>query len=106
MPPLSVLSVAQLASAVMSATMFAGRGRPVDRVRLVVAGLASATLAAHVVVGLSSVDAPRSVYRALLGAPRAIAWKAALWVRVIVAPEQVSWTRTERNKSTLGEASR
>jgi cellulose synthase/poly-beta-1,6-N-acetylglucosamine synthase-like glycosyltransferase len=105
-PPLSVLSVAQLASAVMSATMFAGRGRPVDRVRLVVAGLASATLAAHVVVGLSSVDAPRSVYRALLGAPRAIAWKAALWVRVIVAPEQVSWTRTERNKSTLGEASR
>jgi cellulose synthase/poly-beta-1,6-N-acetylglucosamine synthase-like glycosyltransferase len=105
-PPMSVLSIAQVLSAMMAAIMFVGRGRRVDGLRLAAAGIASATLAAHIVVGLRSVDAPRSVVRSLLGAPRAIAWKAALWVRVIVAPERVSWTRTERNRSTLSGASR
>jgi hypothetical protein len=108
-PPLSVLSIAQAGSVVSAVVLYATRHRRGDRLRLGLAGVSAATLAAHVIVGLRSVDAPPAVYRSLLGAPRAIVWKVALWVRVIVLPDRVSWTRTERNGRRLSgsaEASR
>lgn len=109
-PPLSVLAIAQAASVLSAAVLLSGpghrRGRRVDRFRLLVGVCSAAALTAHVIAGLRSVRAPRAVYRSLLGAPRAIAWKAALWVRVIIVPERVSWTRTERRGATLAEVSR
>jgi hypothetical protein len=109
LPPLSVLAIAQAASVLSAAALYArpghSRRRGADRLRLVLGACSAATLAVHVLVGLRSVDAPPAVYRSLLGAPRAIAWKAALWVRVMIVPERVAWIRTERNSDTRAEAS-
>lgn len=95
-PPLSIVVTAQVT------TLGAALGvRVVDRGRLarslpVVALVGTATIVGHVVVSLVAVGAPSSVYRALLGAPRAIWWKLGLWAGV-ARSDEVDWVRTERN---------
>jgi cellulose synthase/poly-beta-1,6-N-acetylglucosamine synthase-like glycosyltransferase len=42
--------------------------------------------------------APAHVYRSLLGAPRQVAWKLRLWLRIVRRPHLVGWTRTTRNE--------
>ena len=96
-PPLSVLVLMQGGAVLVAGVLSVARGARSGRLRLAIAGLSAGTLVVHVVLGLRSVGAPAAVYRALLGAPRMILWKAGLWLRVIRSPEEVSWTRTERN---------
>ncbi len=96
-PPLSVLVAANGVVGVGALALRVLRGSRLDRVNLVLSAASSAVLAVHVVAGLRSVRAPRSVYRSLLQAPRMIVWKTALWARVLVKPDDVSWTRTTRN---------
>jgi hypothetical protein len=100
-PPLSILVLVQGAAALGAAGLRLGRGRRSDRLRLAVSAISLGMLVAHLIAGLRTVDAPRSAYRALLGAPRMILWKAGLWLRVLASPGEVSWTRTERNRTQL-----
>ena len=99
-PPLSVLIAANVCCGVGSAAMTLTRGRRIDRVNLVVSVVSAAGIVVHVVSGLRSVDAPRSTYRALFQAPRLVVWKIRLWLRVLIRPKTVTWTRTTRNAET------
>jgi cellulose synthase/poly-beta-1,6-N-acetylglucosamine synthase-like glycosyltransferase len=100
-PPLSTVAVLQLAGLANSAlTAVVGRRRPDSRfgrwtvtLHLVALG----TLVAHVVVALRSVDAPRSAWRSLLHAPKAVIWKSGLWASALRPKQAVTWTRTRRN---------
>jgi cellulose synthase/poly-beta-1,6-N-acetylglucosamine synthase-like glycosyltransferase len=103
-PPLSVLVAVELVgTAAAAAQVIIGGGRG-DRLRLALAASSLAVLAGHVVTGLVAIDAPRSVYRSLLGAPRAVLWKIALWLGVIASPERVGWVRTARNVTSEAAA--
>jgi 1,2-diacylglycerol 3-beta-glucosyltransferase len=99
-PPLSVLIAANMLCGVGSAAMTVARGRRIDRLNLVSSVISATVIVLHVTAGLRSVDAPRSTYRALLHAPRMVAWKIRLWLRVLARPEAVTWTRTTRNVET------
>jgi len=57
-----------------------------------------AALAFHVLAGLRWAGAPRATYRALLQAPQMAWWKLRLWLRVLARPDEVRWTRTQRNQ--------
>jgi dolichol kinase len=103
-PPLSVLVLANGAAIAASLGMRVLRRGRLDSCNLVVAGTSAAVVAGHVVLGLFTADAPRSVYRSLAQAPRMILWKAGLWKRVLVKPDDVTWTRTARNSETTGDA--
>jgi cellulose synthase/poly-beta-1,6-N-acetylglucosamine synthase-like glycosyltransferase len=96
-PPLSVLA----ASTVALAGWFAIASHLVPS-RLVKGGsrasqFAVVGIAIHVVLGLRVARAQRAVYRSLLLAPKAIAWKVSLWLRMLVRRGEVQWIRTTRN---------
>lgn len=62
--------------------------------------LALFTLAGQVVylfAGLRLAHAPAAAYRALLGAPRFLAWKIALYGRILLGHRAQAWVRTDRN---------
>jgi hypothetical protein len=99
-PPLSVLIAANMLCGAGAAVMTVTRGRRIDRLNLLSSALSATVIVVHVVAGLRSVDAPRSAYRALLHAPQLIAWKIRLWLRVLIRPNSVTWTRTTRNVET------
>jgi 1,2-diacylglycerol 3-beta-glucosyltransferase len=99
-PPLSVLIAANIACGFGAAVMTVARGRRIDRLNLLSSALSATVIVVHVAAGLRSVDAPRSAYRALLHAPKLIAWKIRLWLRVLIRPNSVTWTRTTRNVET------
>lgn len=97
LPPLSTLAALDGLAFVM-----AGAGtvlRPDRRSLsvLVVAAVAPLILAAHVIVALRLVRAPRTVYASLAEAPQLVAWKLGLLKRVAARPDDVAWTRTARN---------
>lgn len=95
-PPLSVLALAQVATASGSLlAQLVAPGRATRRAAIVTT-LSTLVFIGHVVVALASVRAPRSVYRSLLAAPASILWKARLWLGVL-KHEDVDWVRTERN---------
>jgi cellulose synthase/poly-beta-1,6-N-acetylglucosamine synthase-like glycosyltransferase len=96
-PPLSVLVGLDMCCAVGASVLVTTRRRRLDRLNLVVSLLSAGVIVIHVMSGLRSVRAPRSTYRALLKAPRLVAWKVMLWCRVIVRPRTVTWKRTARN---------
>jgi cellulose synthase/poly-beta-1,6-N-acetylglucosamine synthase-like glycosyltransferase len=96
LPPLSVLAAMLSASLTLNATSsLLGDERAQRRLRVDL--LAIAVLAGHVYLGLLSVKAPRSVYRSLASAPKVIAWKLRLWMRMLSPAADVAWVRTERN---------
>jgi 1,2-diacylglycerol 3-beta-glucosyltransferase len=99
-PPLSVLIAANTLCSVGAATMTMARGRRIDRLNLLSSAVSATVIVLHVTAGLRSVAAPRSTYRALLHAPRMVAWKLRLWLRVLARPNAVKWTRTTRNVET------
>jgi len=99
-PPLSLLVGIQGAAVGAAALVACTRGRRSDRRQLAIAAAGGAIVVGHVVAGLLSVRAPLAVYRSLLGAPRAIAWKLGLLAGVISRPDDVGWTRTARNAET------
>jgi len=57
----------------------------------------AAVQSVHVLSALRMVRAPAGVYRALAGAPRAVVWKVALWVRALTGRTDDGWIRTARN---------
>ena len=99
-PPLSVLTAANIFCGVGAGVMTATRGRRIDRLNLLSSALSGTVIVLHVAAGLRSVGAPRTTYVALLRAPRLIAWKIRLWLRVLIRPNSVTWTRTTRNVET------
>lgn len=96
-PPLSVVVAASAASTLASAASHAVWPTRASRLGTRTAAASTAALAVFVLSGLRLARVPRSVYRALAGAPAAVAWKLALWVRMVRRPEDASWTRTARN---------
>jgi len=95
-PPLSVLVAATGGVAGASSLLrLLGRRRGHTGWLLVVA------LAGHVVSGLVLAGAPRSVYRSLAHAPRAVLWKVGLWLRMLVRPGEVGWVRTARRSEGI-----
>jgi hypothetical protein len=96
LPPLSVLAAADMVCCAGAGLLSLLRPSRVARADLVLAAGCSAVLAGHILSGLRAVGAPRSTYIALLGAPKLIAWKLALWVRVLARPQSVRWERTKR----------
>jgi len=96
-PPLSVLVALTGATTVAATAQSFVRGRRLDKLNLLISVASSLTLSAHVVAGLRSVKAPASVYRSLLRAPRMVVWKLGVWVKVLLRPDSVTWTRTVRN---------
>jgi cellulose synthase/poly-beta-1,6-N-acetylglucosamine synthase-like glycosyltransferase len=103
-PPISVLVAAQgAANAVGLAALVLHPGRWSRRLVLLDA-ISTSLLVGHVLAGLRSVDAPRSVYRSLLDAPRLVVWKLRLWLGLLGRQSDVSWTRTDRNEPELVQA--
>jgi hypothetical protein len=100
LPPFSVIVAATAAwtGAVAAAAVV----RP-GRRRLAVAGAVLLAETVCVLSALRMVDAPRSVYRSLLGAPRLVAWKVMLWLGM-VRKRDVTWVRTARNVERDGPA--
>ena len=96
-PPLSVLAALNGVTTAAAAVQTIVRGHRLDRISLIVSVGSSATICAHVLIGLRSVAASATVYRSLLQAPRMIAWKLGVWLRVLLRPDSVTWTRTIRN---------
>lgn len=92
-PPLSVLTGAIAITAVGAAARSSTDRR---RRRAFWTIGAPLTLVFHVLSALVMTRAPRAVWLSLLGAPRLILWKLALWLRVAMRSD-VSWVRTARN---------
>jgi 1,2-diacylglycerol 3-beta-glucosyltransferase len=95
-PPLSVVVATDIAVGVAALGLTVASSGRAGKWSLVVSALSGAVLVAHVLTALRRIDAPRSAYRALLSAPRAVLWKLALVAR-IARSDDVAWTRTERN---------
>lgn len=93
-PPMSVLVAGQVAAAgVAGLTGVVTRRRSAT----VLAVLSLTVTAVHVLTALRLAEAPRSVWRSLAAVPRLVGWKMALLLRVARQPDEVVWTRTERN---------
>ena len=96
-PPFSVLIAMTVA---WGAVAVARLGLRPNRAAVRDVALVTAVMAVesgYVLSALRMVDAPKSVYRALAGAPKLVVWKARLWIRLLIRREEVSWTRTARN---------
>jgi len=101
-PPFSLVVAGTMAVGAFTAVravVAPGAGRRRDLA--VIAGVTVAE-AAYVVSALRMTDAPAAVYRSLLGAPRLVAWKVGLWLRVLMRGKDVQWIRTARNPSEAG----
>jgi cellulose synthase/poly-beta-1,6-N-acetylglucosamine synthase-like glycosyltransferase len=92
-PPQSLLAALGLAAA--GARLGVG---PRRRSLVSAAGLIGQ--AVFVIGGLRLAGAPRSVYRALAGAPRMIVAKTLLYLRLLAGRGPKSWVRTERDGGT------
>jgi hypothetical protein len=104
-PPISVLTAASGLTAAAGLVLTVLHRSRLDRFGLAVSAGSALIIVVHVATGLRSVRAPRAVYRAMFQAPRVIAWKTLLWLRVLVRPEHVRWTRTARNSDATDERS-
>jgi hypothetical protein len=99
-PPLSIVAAGTSALALTSLARAWWRPGPRStRHALIAVGLVG-TQAAYVLSALRLAQAPPSVYRSLLGAPRLVAWKARLWLQVLVRDRGVGWVRTTRNEES------
>jgi glycosyltransferase involved in cell wall biosynthesis len=103
-PPLSVQASLDVLSVAVGALALAAGSRR-SAVYAVGGGLAaSAALIVHVLAGLRLARAPRSVYRSLLAAPRAVLWKLGLIGSLALDRSAVSWQRTTRNAAHVSSA--
>jgi hypothetical protein len=100
LPPFSVIVAASATwcGAVVAAA--AVRRRANRSAFVVVASIAAQ--GAYVLSALRMVNAPATVYRSLLAAPRLVAWKAGLWLRQFGRRSDVAWVRTARNAERTG----
>jgi hypothetical protein len=97
-PPLSIL-VAATGAVAGVALVVAAVAPSAASLRRAAAGIALGVAETGVVLSaLRMVRASPAVYRSLLGAPRLVTWKVALWVRVAARRGDVAWVRTPRNE--------
>jgi hypothetical protein len=96
-PPLSVVVAAWAGTTLASVASHSIHPTRASRLGRRTAAMSTAGLAVFVLSGLRLAGAPRSVYRALAGAPAAVVWKVALWARMVRRPDDATWTRTARN---------
>lgn len=99
-PPVSVLMAFEVGGTLV-ATAGVLAQRRCARVALVADMLAVFAVVGHVLVGLTSVRAPVSHYRALLRALPIAMWKVGVWTSVAISGDEVTWTRTRRNTEGL-----
>ncbi len=104
-PPLSALMAAHLAVAGLAGVGAVAK-IPGTRSAARMHALAAGAIIGHVLAGLYSVRAPRHHVIALLRAPGIVVWKVRLWLSVLVRGEEVTWTRTERNRPDSAESDR
>lgn len=97
-PPMSILVSANGLAGTFASAAALLRGSARDRRSVLLCLASAAAIVAHVLVALRMAGAPRSTYRALASAPRAVAWKVTLWVRVLLRGDDVDWVRTQRNE--------
>ncbi len=97
-PPLSIVVTASAAWGGLAALRHMVRPTGASRRDLAVAVPVVAVEAGYVLSALRMVRAPAATYRALLGAPRMVAWKIAQWTRILVRPRDDGWVRTARNE--------
>jgi cellulose synthase/poly-beta-1,6-N-acetylglucosamine synthase-like glycosyltransferase len=96
LPPMSVVAALQTVSVAGNAmAMAAGSGR--GRGRLTIDVVSVVLVAAHVLVALRAVAAPRSIFATFTQVPTMVMWKVRLWVRVLRPSSEVTWQRTARN---------
>lgn len=98
-PPFSVLVAGTVAYGAVAAGRAVLHPSAASRRALAVAGALTAGQTVYVLSALRMVDAPPTVYRSLLGAPRMVVWKVGLWLRVLARRRGVTWVRTARNPS-------
>jgi cellulose synthase/poly-beta-1,6-N-acetylglucosamine synthase-like glycosyltransferase len=97
-PPFSLLVAASITAGGLS--LLAPPGRAVGVAARSLAAASLATQGAYVLSGLRMVNAPAPVWRSLLGAPRLVVWKIAVWLRVLREPDETAWIRTARNEES------
>lgn len=107
-PPFSVVVAGQAAGFALTAgaALITQRGRSHEKFtrRALLHAATLGILGIHVISALRAVAAPAPVYRSLMGTPRAIAWKAALWARALSGKSDITWRRTRRNAETIETA--
>ena len=96
-PPFSIIVVGTSASAALALVHAAVVRTPAARRRAVAASMVALGQLVALLSALRMVGAPQAVYRSLLGAPRLVAWKLRLWLRMLLRPAGVAWVRTARN---------
>jgi hypothetical protein len=99
-PPFSVVAAANVAWSALALAQCAVWPTRARRRRVGRSIGAAAVHSAYVLSALRMVGAPPSVYRSLLGAPRLVVWKVGLWLRALLRPGEIAWTRTSRNQPT------
>ncbi|MCA9935539.1 MAG: glycosyltransferase family 2 protein [Anaerolineales bacterium] len=93
-PPFSVLAGLSLLG--MGTAVFQTKSR-----RATAVALGAYTILAQIIyllAGLRLANAPRAVYRALLGIPRFLLWKIRLYLGVLLGQKEEGWVRTGRNE--------
>jgi 1,2-diacylglycerol 3-beta-glucosyltransferase len=96
-PPLSVVAAGSVAAALAATGLSRGGGRAA-RLQALLAWVSVAGLAFHVLGGFRLARVPKAVYQAMFHAPRLVAWKLGLWLRMVAGRREVAWTRTRRNE--------
>ena len=99
-PPFSVLAGLSLVTALGAVALPDGQKRMTEKrgVKLGTAVILGQLI--YLLAGLKMANAPRQVYRSLLGIPRFIVWKLWLYVRVLFGRGQEGWVRTKRNEDS------
>ena len=64
--------------------------------------VAVVAIPAYVFIGLRAADAPAVVWRAVLGAPTFLAWKALTYVRLLRGFDSTRWDRSDRQGASQG----
>lgn len=97
-PPLSLLVTASAGWGCVAVVRHLVHPTAASRRDLLTAAATLAAETAYVLSALRMVRAPASTYRALLAAPRMVAWKLVQWTRILVRPRTDGWIRTARNE--------
>jgi exopolysaccharide biosynthesis WecB/TagA/CpsF family protein len=93
-PPLGLLCLATAGGALVATTAVLVRLAPAWV--LVPWAIALVAIPAFVLIGLRAAHAPAAVWRALLGAPKFLAWKALTYVRLLRGFDSARWDRSDR----------
>lgn len=97
LPPLSVVVSTSAGYGVIAFARTLVRPSTANRRDALLAAAALGCVGLYVISALELAGMPRRTYRALVGAPKLIAWKVAQWGGVLLRPRDDGWIRTARN---------